>query len=265
MPSLHDIKRVTATEPPRLVIYGPPGAGKSTLASEFPTPVFIQTERGNVAGLEFDSFGHIESWTAVLESLRSLADAGHDYQTVVLDSLDKLEPLIWDHVCAFHDAEGHHERREHWESIEAPGYGKGYVEVDKVWQKFFAALDYLNTEIKMSVVLIGHSAIVNWPNPAGAEFPRWDIRLHKRAHAIVEDSVDAILMLNFDDSVTKDKTTQKVKSSGSKLRWINCEGSPALNAKNRYKMPAKIMYQENEGYSALRQYFPNGNSKHIEE
>lgn len=255
--NLSDIQRVTLSDPPRVVIYGPPGVGKTSLAAEFPAPIFLQTEDGISAGMEIDTFGKLKSWNGVFDALRALANPGHDYQTVVLDSVDQLEPLIWAHVC----------EENGWESIEAPGYGKGYIEVDALWFKLFAGLNYLRDEFKMNVVLIAHSTIVSWPNPTGAEFPRWDIRLQKRAHCIVEDSVDAILMIDYDNATKEEKGrggAKTVKSSGSTLRWIHCQGSPARNAKNRYGMPDKVLYNKGEAFTTLAQYFPGAtpNSPH---
>jgi GTPase SAR1 family protein len=246
---LSQIRRVKQDKPPRLVIYGPPGVGKTSLAAEFPSPIFIQTEDGVSSGLEFDAFPRPSGWFDVYDALKSLADPGHDYRTIVIDSIDKLEPLIWQQVC---DNNG-------WDSIESPGYGKGYVEADALWYKLFHCLDYLRDYFSMGVILIAHSTIVNYPNPTGAEFPRWDIRLQKRAHGIVEDSVDAILMVDYDSATKEEKGrggSKVAKSTNSTLRWIHCQGSPARNAKNRYGMPDKVLYNQGAAYATLSEYFP---------
>ena len=44
--SLSNLVRRKSDKPPRIVIYGVPGIGKTSLAAEFPDPIFIQTEEG---------------------------------------------------------------------------------------------------------------------------------------------------------------------------------------------------------------------------
>src|SRR5688572_27774326 len=117
--SLADLRTMRADKPPLWLIYGPPKIGKTTLASEFEAPVFVQTEEGTPIGAGLMSFGLLESYEAVEEALAALFGE-HDLKTVVIDSLSALEPLIWRAVC----------ERNKWGSIEAPGFGKGYVEAD---------------------------------------------------------------------------------------------------------------------------------------
>ena len=41
-----NIQKGISAAPPKVVIYGPEGIGKSTLASKFPAPLFIDVEEG---------------------------------------------------------------------------------------------------------------------------------------------------------------------------------------------------------------------------
>jgi hypothetical protein len=77
----------------------------------------LQTEDGTPAGLKLATFGLLSRYTDVHDALVALGNEAHDFQTVVLDSLDKMEGLIWTEVC----------ETNKWPSIEAPGNGKGYV------------------------------------------------------------------------------------------------------------------------------------------
>jgi hypothetical protein len=250
MSQIENIRRVTATQPPRVVIYGPPGVGKTSLAAEFPANVFIQTEDGESAGLEFDAFPKCNSFGDFWESLCSLASHGHDYRTVTLDSLSSLEPMVQQEACD----------RFKWESIEDPGYGKGYVAADGIWLEIQQAFNCLRNKFNMGIVLLAHSTIATYPNPAGADFPSFEIALTKRKsgegpRAIIERNADCILMLDYDSAVKADKA-KTAKSTGSTLRYVYCQGSPARNAKNRYNMPSRIIYERGHGYEAISPYFP---------
>ena len=83
--SLENIRTVTATLAPRFLLHGQEGAGKTTLASKFPSPIFLQTEDGCPGGLEFDSFGLIENFADLRSAISALASEPHRFRTVVLD------------------------------------------------------------------------------------------------------------------------------------------------------------------------------------
>ena len=93
-----DIRKITAQLPPRFVIHGAEGTGKTTIASKFPASVFLQTEDGCPSGLEIDSFGPIGNFADLRFGVGALASEPHSYQTVVIDSLDATEELIWSWV-----------------------------------------------------------------------------------------------------------------------------------------------------------------------
>ena len=60
--NLADIRKCTAQLPPRFLIHGAEGVGKTTIASKFPVPIFLQTEDGCPSGLEINSFGLIDNF-----------------------------------------------------------------------------------------------------------------------------------------------------------------------------------------------------------
>jgi hypothetical protein len=241
--------RTTATLPSRVLIHGQEGTGKTTIASKFPAPIFLQTEDGIPAGIEVDSFGLLPDFSAVRAALTTLATEPHDYRTIVIDALDALEGLIWRDLCS----------SQGWASIETPGYGKGYVGGDAWWNDLLAGLDFLRRQRGMIVVLLAHSAIETINDPRAASYTSYQLRLHKRARGLVQDWCDAIGFLAPDLHVKEDDAgfgRKRARADGDSQRWLHLEARPSFVAKNRYGLPAKMPVPADFSYSALAEYFP---------
>jgi hypothetical protein len=243
------IFRTTQKLSPIIVVHGLPGVGKTTLAQSFPDPVFLQCEDGIPAGLEISTFGLLESYAAVVDALKHLGTQPHDFRTVVIDSVDKLEPLIFSAVCAEYG----------YASIEMPGFGRGYVQADSLWLDVLRACEWLRRTRGMMIVLLAHSEIVTINDPRASSYSSYQLRLHKRARALVEDSVDIIGFLATDVVI---KTEQggfgktRARADGGSTRWLHLEGRPAFIAKNRYGMPERIRIPQQFNYEEIAKFFP---------
>ena len=114
--SLASLRRGGTTRPPSLLLYGVAGVGKTLWGTSSPNPIVLQTEDG-LGLIQAPTFGLLRSFEAVMEALACLYSEPNDFKTVVIDSLDWLEPLVWQHTAQLHGQP----------NIEAFGYGKGYL------------------------------------------------------------------------------------------------------------------------------------------
>jgi GTPase SAR1 family protein len=244
------IIRTTAKLRPIIVIHGQPGVGKTTLAQNFPKPVFVQTEDGCPSGLEIETFGLCETFTSVVQAIKHLGKENHEYHTAVFDSLDKLEPLIVAALCADRG----------YASVESPGFGKGWVEADKWWLDFLRGCEWLRRSRDMTIVLIAHSEISTVNDPRVTSYTSYQLRLHKRARALVEDSADLIGFLATDVIIKSEQGgfgKTRTRADGGSTRWLHTEGRPAFIAKNRYGLPERIMIPQRFDFiPTLGKFFP---------
>ncbi len=247
--SLEDIKPRRDTSPPRCIFYGVPKIGKTTLASEFPDPVFIQTEQG-AGSMELTTFANkpFTEYGQVFDAIALLYEGGHGFKTVVLDSLTRLEPLVWAETC----------KRLNCTSIEDPGYGKGYLEADVEWRALIDGFNSLRDTCGMNIVFLAHEEVRAFSNPMGDDFNHYRMRLHKRAEAMLVENTDVIGFLNYVVSVsTDDKKGKPGKASGSGSRMLHLTERPSYRAGNRYSMPDTALMVEGEMYQAIAPFLPS--------
>lgn len=249
MIGLSQILKTGVRLPPRVLFHALEGIGKTTLSSQFPDPIYIQTEDGCPSGIEISTFGHLDNYQEVRTALGALGAEAHNYKTLVIDSLDRLEDLIWTDVC----------KTRGWQSIEQPGYGKGYVEADAWWIDLLKGLDWLRRERQMITVLLAHSTIESVSDPRVPSYTSYQLRLHKRARGLIQDEMDVIGFLSTDvvthtEQLGFNKT--RTRGEGGAQRWLHLEGRPAFVAKNRYNMPAKILIPKDFQFNKLSELFP---------
>jgi len=214
-------------KPHFITIYGPEGCGKSTFASEAPNPIFACTEDGTNS-LDVIRLPKITSFQMIMDSIQELMTSKHNYKTLVVDSLDHLEPLIHEKVC----------KDGGMKSIEDFGFGKGQVLATKEWQQFFSALKDLRE--KMNVILICHSQVKLFNDPSSQGYDRYEIKLHKSANALVKENCEAVLFATYENFINVDKNTKKGKGLGGESRVIYTEYRAYHDAKNRFGLPYKI-------------------------
>jgi hypothetical protein len=226
--------------PPRIQIYGTEGSGKSTLAANAPNPIFILTEDG-VDNIECNSFPLCRSLDDVTNSLNALLTEPHDYRTVVIDTLDWLERMIWDKVCV--DFGTKDKPVVSIEKVDG-GFHKGYVHALTDWRKLIDMLRKLREDRKMIVILLAHAQVKEHTDPESGTFSTFSPKLHKHANALIAEWCDAILM------ATREYGAAKGEKGGGQ-RILRCEHSATCSAKNRYNLPEVLPLSWNALYEAL--------------
>ena len=228
----------SAPKPPIITLYGTGKIGKSTLAASFPNPVFIRTEDGTDA-LSVDAFPLATTFQDVKDAISSLCGE-HDFKTLVVDSLDWLEPLIWDEVAGDQGAASVND-----ESVKALTFGKGMLLAADKWREdYLRAINYLRDHKGMTIIQIAHHQIKRFDAPDVDPYDRYGIKLHKAASALVAEDSDIILFANY-KTMTKEKDVgfdKKVtRALGNGTRVLHTVEAPAWQAGNRYNMPAEIV------------------------
>ena len=233
MGMLDSIKTGREARPPRIMIYGSEGVGKSTFGASAPKPIFIQTEDG-LGEIECSKFPLAKSISEVIVELTALRDEQHDFQSVVIDSADWLERLIFEEVC----------REYGVRSIEKAdgGYGRGYTHALTHWRKLVHLLEELRDKRGMLVILVAHAKVERFEDPENAAYDRYTPRLHKHAASLLSEWVDAVLFANKKFRVQKENERAIAAPIGAEggERIVRTVGSPACIAKNRFGLPPEL-------------------------
>lgn len=232
MKMLEQVRTGRRPAPRRVLLYGTQGVGKSTFAGCALKPVFIQTEDG-LGEIDCDKFPLATRFDQVMKSLEALYTDEHSYRTIVVDSLDWLERLIWEEVCQ-EKAVG---------SIEDIGYAKGYVFSLTHWKTFLEGLSALRSDKGMTVVLIAHARIERFDNPETDPYDRYTPRLHRLASQMIMEWCDEVLFASYKVHTKQTKEgfdRTRTQGIGTGERIIRTVERPAHVAKNRLNLPDEL-------------------------
>jgi len=250
MSLLSQIKVGTDHKPPRLVIYGVHGIGKSSIASGAPNPIMIDVE-GGADEIGVPRFPVAVGFLDIQDQIIALIQEDHDYQTLVIDSADWAEKLIWAKTA---------ERMGVRDVSEVP-YGRGYMEALVDWRFLLQGLDTLRDQRGMSIIMLAHSEVKRFDDPSSDGYDRHQIALHKGASALVQEWADAVLFYGWQVLVKQSDAgfNRKVaKGRGNGARLLHTEERPSALAKNRYGMPERIDMPDApaECWNALATHLP---------
>lgn len=222
----------------KVCVYGPEGIGKSTFASHFPDPVFIDTE-GSTKDMDVARMEAPSSWQMLMEQVKYVKAHPETCRTLVIDTADWAEMLCTEAVCA----------RSQKSGIEDFGYGKGYVYLTEEFGRLLNLLQEL-VDIGIHVVINAHAKMRKFeqPDEMGA-YDRWELKLQKQTAPLLKEWADMVLFANYKTIVVnvdgQGAQKGKNKAQGGK-RVMYTSHHPCWDAKNRYGLPEELPFDYRE-------------------
>ena len=216
----------------KVVIYGTEGIGKSSLASQFPEPLFIDTE-GSTDNMDVARLDKPTSWIMLNNQIAFIKANPTVCKTLVIDTIDWAESLCVENLCAMHGKKG----------IEDFNYGNGYVYAKEEMGRFLNKLQDL-IEIGINVVLTAHAQIRKFelPDEMGS-YDKYELKLGKKTSSqtapLVKEWADLLLFCNYKTYLISQEKSTKKKAQGNQ-RVMYTEHNPAWDAKNRHGLPSEL-------------------------
>lgn len=250
MSRLANLKPSILREPLRHLFYGGEGIGKSTLAAGSPSPIFFDCEGGTsrVETVRFpfrdEPGGHIpHSLPEIFAAIDELATTEHPFRTLVIDTVDALEALVWAACCEKYSGKkgGINKSGKKLETIEDLPYGKGYTVAVDEWRTLCHSLDVLRARRDMAIVLLGHSMIRTYKNPLDEDYDRFQLRVHDKAAGFLKEWCDVVGFCAFEEGAKK-RSEDDIRAKGwhTGKRFIHVERGDAWDAKHRIPLPREI-------------------------
>lgn len=228
----------------KVVVFGPEGIGKSTFASKFPRPIFIDTE-GGTQQLDIERFKRPTSWTMLMEQVRYVLKNPSICETLVIDTADWAEMLCIEHVVTTQIKDNTKEVK----GLESFGYGKGHVFLGEEWGRLLNLLtDVINAGIH--VVFTAHAKMRKFeqPDEMGA-YDRWEMKLQKTTAPLLKEWADMVLFANYKTIVVnvdnQGAAKGKNKAQGGS-RIMHTTHHPCWDAKNRADLPEELKFDFSE-------------------
>lgn len=211
----------------KTVIYGTEGVGKSTLASRFPDPLFVDIE-GGTSQLDVRRIEPSQDWEELLGIVNEVAVTPNVCKTLVLDTADAAESICVDYIC----------RKYKQVSIESFGYGRGYTYLAEEWGRLMSAFDILiDAGINVTVIAHARQRKIELPEQTGS-FDHWEMKLTRQVSPILKEWADLLLFCNYKTFVVSTDSNTRKAQGGKRVMYTS--HNPVWDAKNRFGLPDEL-------------------------
>lgn len=247
--SILDSIQVTGALAPRITIFGAPGIGKSTLASQFPEPLFMMTEQTGLMGVK--AIQPAKTFSEFWKNAKSLLQEKElPFKTIVIDSISKMDSLIVQHIL---DAEIPRKDGTKATTLATAcgGYGAGFQAASNFHKAVKALFDKFQDR-GITVIYIGHLSTVKHKAPDMEDYDKYSIEMSgEKSKAPYIDDVDLVCFCRLKSYVSDtDSGRTLVHSTNDRIIYTGVSDSHV--SKNRFSMPNELTMK----YESLAKYIP---------
>lgn len=223
-----NIVRGKIIEPVKGIVYGIEGIGKTTFASKWEKPLFLDLEKGS-GQLDVDRISPA-TYAEVKSVITELKADPKGYKTLVIDSCDWLEKMMIQHIC----------QSANIDSIEKyeKGYGKGWNKLAEDWGKLLDELDRIRLQKGLNILFIGHAKIKRYEPADDTGHDRYTLTMNDKTADLLKKWSDLTLFVKYDTYTVEENG--KIKVKGGNKRVMYSVFHPCWDAKNRYGLPEKM-------------------------
>lgn len=227
--------------PSRFLFIGVEGVGKSSLAADAPNPIFLDIEDGT-GHLDIERYqfhdgdgGHVPvNYGEVKGAIDALTEEPHDYKTLVIDTADRLEAMIWKFIMARDTT-----TNKKLAGIDDYGYGKGFQVALDEWRLLCHKLDRLRAHRRMDIIILCHAHIKAFKSPTSDSYDRYTLRLNDKAGGFLKEWADVVGFACFEEGAAEG-ADGRVKGLSTGRRLLKLEREAAFDAKSRLVLPKQI-------------------------
>jgi len=243
------------TRPPKIILTGIQGSGKTTLATLFPNPVIIRVEDGTASVPGVPAGPPVKTIDDVFDQITFLATNEHDFNTLIIDSVSAFDSLAVAHI----------QKKNNTNNLAKAegGFGGGYEAVRSIHMKLKEYCDRIAAKCEMTIIYIAHIDVSEESPPDTEAYTKYTIQCTKTKRLdcseVYTKDADIIAFIKQDSYIKKGEGNDKSRAFGTNDRIVMCGLSPAHVSKNRFGIVDPIQFKKDE--NPLLKLIPYFNNK----